>query len=98
MINIPSQGAATPVGYSRSPHSSRPCVRVLEALVPRQSDEEEDDDFLLDRQEVRVTASLTKYGNRSAERTAILYTGARLLSYVQLGKIYSSVRIYMCLL
>ena len=60
MINIPSQGAATPVGYSRSPHSSRPCVRVLEALVPRQSDEEEDDDFLLDRQEVRVTASLAE--------------------------------------
>ena len=32
-------------------------VRVLETLVPRQSDEQEDDDFLLDRQEVRVTAS-----------------------------------------
>ena len=35
-------------------------VRVLETLVPRQSDEEEDDDFLLDRQEVRVTASLAE--------------------------------------
>ena len=44
----------------RFPHSSRPCVQVLEALVPRQSDEEEDDDFLLDRQEVRVTASLAE--------------------------------------
>ena len=35
-------------------------VRVLETLVPRQSDEQEDDDFLLDRLEVRVTVSLAE--------------------------------------
>ena len=50
-------------------------VRVLETLVPRQSDEEEDDDFLLDRQEVRVTASLAKYGNRSAETSCVCTQG-----------------------
>ena len=65
---MPSQGAVNPVGFSRSPHSSRPYVRVLDALVPRQSDEEEDDDFLLDRLEVRVKRfRWLRYGNRSAE-------------------------------
>ena len=33
------------------------------------------DDFLLDRQEVRVTASLAKYGNRSAETSCVCTQG-----------------------